>query len=155
MARREWYVYLPLHSLVLSGYETIAEASAEANRVERELRQKTEVLPREDPAIKGYALTHPAWAKREGFEFVQAQTAPSRACPLCPKTVAGGPEEYLGHIRTEHPGEWRRLETDPSYTLRRAVPVAVAGIMKCRYCGAPYAYRENLELHEKGCPRRG
>lgn len=28
-----------------------------------------------------------------------------------------------------------------------------AGIMRCRYCGAPYLYRENLELHEKSCPR--
>lgn len=27
-------------------------------------------------------------------------------------------------------------------------------IFKCRYCGAPYAYRENLDLHEKSCPRR-
>lgn len=27
-------------------------------------------------------------------------------------------------------------------------------IFKCRYCGAPYAYRENLELHERGCQKR-
>lgn len=27
-------------------------------------------------------------------------------------------------------------------------------LLKCRFCGAPYAYRENLELHEKGCPKR-
>ncbi|NVM57388.1 MAG: hypothetical protein HWN51_04650 [Desulfobacterales bacterium] len=121
----------------------------------------------------------------------------------------GGPEDYLGHIRTEHPGEWRKLETDPSYTLktgrtelrtqyrtitrelteaerkkiaeesfrenpnldvvyisdysgavekpyyRTEPPVAEAGILKCRYCGAPYTYRENLEVHERGCPKRG
>jgi hypothetical protein len=75
---------------------------------------------------------------------------PPRTCPVCGRTVAGGPDEYLKHIRTEHPEEWRRLETDPTYTLRRAETM----IMRCRFCGAPYAYRENLELHERGCPKR-
>lgn len=27
-------------------------------------------------------------------------------------------------------------------------------LFKCKHCGAPYAYRENLELHEKSCPKR-
>lgn len=31
---------------------------------------------------------------------------------------------------------------------------AEAGIFRCRFCGAPYAYRENLDLHEQGCPKR-
>lgn len=29
-----------------------------------------------------------------------------------------------------------------------------SGLLRCRFCGAPYAYRENLELHERGCPKR-
>ena len=27
-------------------------------------------------------------------------------------------------------------------------------ILRCRWCGAPYVYRENLELHEEGCIER-
>lgn len=27
-------------------------------------------------------------------------------------------------------------------------------LIKCRWCGAPYAYSENLEAHERGCPKR-
>lgn len=27
-------------------------------------------------------------------------------------------------------------------------------LLRCRWCGAPYAYRENLEVHEKSCPKR-
>ncbi|MBA7667662.1 hypothetical protein ES703_75759 [subsurface metagenome] len=41
-------------------------------------------------------------------------------CPVCGDPVAGGPDEYLEHIKTKHPEEWRKLETDPSYSLRRA-----------------------------------
>ncbi len=75
-------------------------------------------------------------------------------CPVCGDSVAGGSEEYLNHIKTKHPEEWLKLKTDPSYSLGGAVPIAVAGILKCRWCGAPYAYKENLELHEKTCPMR-
>ena len=228
--RREWYVYLPVYSLVLSGYATETEAKQEAERVREHIPERIEVLPRSHELVKDYARTHPAWAHREGFESVQAQTAPSHTCPVCGTTVAGGPEEYLGHIRTAHPEEWRRLETDLGYTLRtqkvlgvrqlptvtikgrkyyfdarlreyRAVddphdripleleyaklldeasegsvawnavvesiieekrreaeqvePTPETGIYRCRFCGAPYAYRENLELHERGCPKRG
>lgn len=247
---------------VLSGYMTEAEAQGEAERVQFEIpkwRGLVLALPRGDERILEYARTHPAWARREGFEGgFRAQAAPPHACPVCGKAVAGGPDEYLGHIRTEHPEEWRRLETEPSYTLsskvrmprqlptfkgytvderlgefrkleygkppefisfdspkgkemlqdwrkesalrtqyrtitrelteaerkkiaeesfrenpdldvvyisdysgvvekpyyRAGPPVAEAGILRCRFCGAPYAYRENLELHERGCPRR-
>lgn len=41
-----------------------------------------------------------------------------------------------------------------SATSRQIEAVSNEGILKCRYCGAPYAYRENLELHERGCPNR-
>jgi len=41
-------------------------------------------------------------------------------CPVCGDPVTGGSDEYLGHIKTKHPEEWRRLETDPGYSLRRA-----------------------------------
>lgn len=27
-------------------------------------------------------------------------------------------------------------------------------LLRCRWCGAPYLYRENLEVHERGCPKR-
>ena len=27
-------------------------------------------------------------------------------------------------------------------------------MLRCPWCGAPYAYRENLELHERSCPKR-
>lgn len=28
------------------------------------------------------------------------------------------------------------------------------GTFKCQYCGAPHMYRENLEIHEAGCPKQ-
>lgn len=105
--------------------------------------------------------------------YSQELVTPPNVCPVCGKTVAGGPDEYLGHIKTYHPEEWRKLETDPTYTLVRKVERKASelkrrsrellrrvregtedGILRCRFCGAPYAYRENLELHERGCKRK-
>lgn len=37
--------------------------------------------------------------------------------------------------------------------LKNKVVVALE-ILRCRWCGAPYAYRENLEIHERGCRAR-
>lgn len=43
-----------------------------------------------------------------------------------------------------------------SATLGQAhAPSNETGILRCRFCGSPYAYRENLELHERSCPKRG
>lgn len=39
-------------------------------------------------------------------------------------------------------------------TLGQVGATSDGGILKCHYCGAPYAYRENLEIHERGCPKR-
>lgn len=57
----------------------------------------------------------------------------------------------------------KRLKEDPRATvfgpeekpIEHIAKHPETGILRCRYCGAPYAYRENLELHERGCPRRG
>lgn len=27
-------------------------------------------------------------------------------------------------------------------------------LLRCRYCGAPYTYKENLDIHERSCPKR-
>lgn len=66
---REWYVYVPVHRVVLSGYMTESEARDEASRVLKEWPEAApfEVLHRSHTDIKEYARTHPAWAEREGF----------------------------------------------------------------------------------------
>lgn len=63
-------------------------------------------------------------------------------------------------MKLERCKERRAVSTHSSpmrgYSIGGLLPEEKAhDILKCRYCGAPYAYRENLDAHERSCPKRG
>lgn len=51
---------------------------------------------------------------------------------------------------------FRKGVAPPTESFAQTVPEAraEAGIMRCRFYGSPYLYRENLEMHEKACPKK-
>jgi hypothetical protein len=75
---RKWYVYWPRERLVLSGYASREKAEAEAERAGKELNDFVMVLSRESKPIRLYAMTHPAFARREGFKVQPRVYEPMR-----------------------------------------------------------------------------
>ena len=110
--RREWYVYVPAYSLVLSGYATEAEARQEAERVGGHIPERIEVLPRSHKLIIGYARTHPAWAKREGLA----------------STSSGGQEAREGDVGTLTKDLLADDMTGETHTIPAGVEVIVQNV---------------------------